>query len=49
MKFDGTLLKPLLDPKTDAHWQDRMLITDSQRVRDPVKWRQSAVSPRAGG
>ena len=24
-------------------WEDRYLVTDSQRVRDPIKWRKSAV------
>jgi arylsulfatase B len=24
-------------------WPDRILVTDSQRVKDPVKWKQSAV------
>jgi arylsulfatase B len=40
--FDGESLAPLLhDP--DAEWPDRILITDSQRVLDPIKWRRSAV------
>ena len=44
LKFDGVSIRPLLDPsaKTDD-WPERFLITDSQRVRDPVKWRKSAV------
>lgn len=43
--FDGVSLKPLLDPELAARvrWRDRMLITDSQRVKDPIKWRKSAV------
>ena len=36
-------LKQLLDPKVDVDWPSRFLITDSQRVRDPIKWRKSAV------
>ncbi len=42
VKFDGQSMKPLLmGDKVD--WPDRFLITDSQRVRDPIKWRKSAV------
>lgn len=43
LKFDGISIRSLLDPSVDAQWPDRMLITDSQRVRDPIKWRKSAV------
>jgi arylsulfatase B len=44
IKFDGQSIRPLLDPtaKTDS-WPDRFLVTDSQRVRDPIKWKQTAV------
>ncbi|QDT04507.1 Arylsulfatase precursor [Rubripirellula lacrimiformis] len=40
--FDGTSIVPLLN-STATDWPDRMLVTDSQRVKDPIKWRQSAV------
>lgn len=43
VKFDGRSLKDLLDPDTKVQWADRFLVTDSQRVRDPIKWRKSAV------
>jgi arylsulfatase A-like enzyme len=45
VKFDGISIQPLLDPAADTGgWpHDRILVTDSQRVRDPVKWKQSAV------
>lgn len=43
VKFDGVSLRPLLDGKRDAGWPDRILVTDSQRVKDPIKWRKSAV------
>ena len=43
VKFDGTSLKDLIDPDTDVEWEDRFIITDSQRIVDPKKWRQSAV------
>ncbi len=42
VKYDGTTLKPLLK-QTAAFWPDRVLITDSQRVENPIKWRKSAV------
>lgn len=45
VKFDGISIRRLLDPAADtADWpHDRMLVTDSQRVRDPIKWKQTAV------
>jgi len=42
IKFDGRSIRSLLEGKAD-NWPDRMLITDSQRVKDPIKWRKSAV------
>ncbi|MBM3844595.1 MAG: arylsulfatase, partial [Verrucomicrobia bacterium] len=37
LHLDGRSLRPLLDPAAKATgWPDRMIITDSQRVRDPV-------------
>jgi arylsulfatase A-like enzyme len=42
VKFDGANLMPLLRG-ADADWPDRVLITDSQRIEHPEKWRQSAV------
>ena len=41
VKFDGVNIRPLLEGK--GKWVDRLLVTDSQRVRDPIKWRKSAV------
>jgi len=43
VEFDGISLKDLLDPQTDVEWQERFIITDSQRVIDPIKWRGSTV------
>jgi arylsulfatase B len=46
VKFDGISIRPLLDPAAIAtRWPhgERMLVTDSQRVRDPIKWKQTAV------
>lgn len=40
--FDGRSLAPLLY-QTPTPWPDRVVITDSQRVRDPIKWRKSAT------
>lgn len=43
--FDGRSLAPLLRPggEGEATWPDRALVTDSQRLTNPVKWRKSAV------
>ncbi len=46
VRFDGKSLKPLLVPAEDGKevaWPDRFLVTDSQRVRDPIKWKVSSV------
>lgn len=42
VKFDGRSIAPLLNGSTND-WPDRMLVTDSQRVKDPIKWRKSSV------
>ena len=42
-KFDGVSLRKILESDDTIDWPDRMLVTDSQRVRDPIKWKQSAV------
>ncbi len=41
-KFDGASLAPLIRDE-DVDWPDRTLVTDSQRLTNPVKWRKSAV------
>ncbi len=43
LRWDGVSIETLLDPKQDADIGDRMLVTDSQRIRDPIKWRKPAV------
>ncbi len=43
VKFDGRSIKQLLTGQADKSWPDRILVTDSQRVKDPIKWRKSAV------
>ncbi|MBN2329786.1 MAG: arylsulfatase [Candidatus Omnitrophica bacterium] len=40
--FDGASLKALLS-QSGLDWPNRVLVTDSQRVDHPVKWRKSAV------
>ena len=42
-QFDGISISSLLKGEEVSDWPDRMLVTDSQRVRDPIKWKQSAV------
>ncbi|MHC4485640.1 MAG: arylsulfatase [Planctomycetota bacterium] len=42
VKLDGDSLVPLLMGR-DGSWPDRTLITDSQRIEHPEKWRKSAV------
>ncbi len=42
--FDGTSIRTLLEStQQPTDWPDRILVTDSQRVKDPIKWRKSAV------
>ncbi|QDV84703.1 arylsulfatase [Stieleria sp.] len=41
--FDGVSIASLLDPTQDVDWPERFVISDSQRVRDPIKWRGSSV------
>lgn len=46
VRFDGQSIRPLLEGKASLQagtWPDRILVTDSQRVKDPIKWRKSAV------
>ncbi|MDA8743604.1 arylsulfatase [Rubripirellula amarantea] len=40
--FDGRSLRPLLENES-ARWPERILITDSQRIEQPEKWRGSSV------
>jgi arylsulfatase B len=42
IKFDGVSIQPLLRQQA-TDWPDRILVTDSQRVKDPIKWRKSSV------
>jgi len=47
VKFDGTTLTPLLHSKA-VDWPDRVLVTDSQRVKDPSRVRKSSVMTSQG-
>ena len=40
--FDGRSLLPLIRDE-DVAWPDRVLVTDSQRVAYPIKWRKSST------
>lgn len=40
--FDGQSIVKLLRGHAES-WPDRIVVTDSQRVKDPIKWRQSSV------
>ncbi len=42
VKFDGSNIQPLL-AEAKPNWSDRILVTDSQRIEHPQKWRKSAV------
>jgi arylsulfatase B len=42
VKCDGASIVPLL-AGDDDNWPDRVLVTDSQRIERPEKWRKSAV------
>ena len=43
LRWDGVSIETFLDPKRQPAVGDRMLVTDSQRIRDPIKWRKTAV------
>ncbi len=42
VQFDGANLAPLFKD-AGADWPDRILVTDSQRIEHPQKWRKCAV------
>lgn len=43
--FDGESIASLLRGKPDPNkkWDERILVTDSQRVKDPIMWKSSSV------
>ena len=43
LRWDGVSIETFLDPSEEPAAADRMLVTDSQRIRDPIKWRKTAV------
>ncbi len=42
-RFHGETLVPLLRGEAGGRWRERITVTDSQRVTNPIKWKQSAV------
>ena len=40
-RINGTSVKPLLEGT--ENWPDRTIVTDSQRVENPIKWRKCAT------
>lgn len=42
VEFDGTDISTLIEGNA-TDWPDRILVTDSQRVKDPIQWRKSSV------
>ncbi len=43
--FDGRSVVSLLrgQPDPDVNWEQRILVTDSQRVKDPIMWKDCSV------
>ncbi len=41
-EFHGTSIAPLLIDE-NADWKERVIVTDSQRVENPIKWKDSAT------
>ena len=41
-QFHGTSIAPLLQNERED-WQERVIVTDSQRVENPIKWKDSAT------
>ena len=42
-EFDGISIHAMMDPKRKVDWTHRYIVTDSQRVVNPIKWRKSSV------
>ena len=41
--FHGESLLPLINDTSDQNWSNRTTVCDTQRVAQPIKWRQSSV------
>jgi len=41
--FHGESLRPLLEGEENPAWKDRAIVTDTQRIAHPLKWRLSCV------
>ena len=39
----GTSIAPLLRNEAET-WEERVIVTDSQRVENPIKWKDSATT-----
>ena len=42
IQYDGQTIEPLISKK-DSEWPERIIITDTQREDDPVKWKKCAI------
>jgi len=43
LPVDGLSLVPLLKEENVSDWKDRVIVTDSQRIVDPKKWKDSST------
>ena len=43
LPVDGLSLVPLLKEENVSDWKDRVIVTDSQRIVDPRKWKDSST------
>ncbi len=41
--FHGESLRPLLEGEENPVWKNRAIVTDTQRIAHPLKWRKSCV------
>ena len=41
--FHGLSLVPLIKNEGGKHWNDRVIVSDTQRIARPMKWRKSSV------
>ena len=41
--FHGRSLVPLMSGETGPEWDERVIVSDTQRIARPMKWRQSSV------
>ena len=41
--FHGRSLLPLMNKQSDKSWAERVIVTDTQRIARPMKWRKSST------